>query len=64
MLAHIGLVSSLRRTPTGAVGARVNHPTHGMGTVHQLMADGRTSIHYDSGSAHRYRRERGQSVGK
>ena len=53
LLAHIGLVSTLRSTPLGAVGARVRHPKHGLGTVQSLMSDGRTVVHFDTGGAHR-----------
>jgi len=54
LLAHIGLVSTLRSTPLGAVGARVRHPKHGLGTVQSLMSNGRTVVHFDTGGAHRY----------
>ena len=36
-------------------GARVWHQTHGVGTVAELMADGRTRVTFDSGQEHRYR---------
>lgn len=36
-------------------GARVWHNAHGLGTVKELMADGRTHVTFDSGQEHRYR---------
>ena len=39
-----------------AVGARVKHGERGLGTVAELMPDGRTRIIFDEGSAHRYKR--------
>ena len=42
-------------------GARVWHSAHGLGTVAELMADGRTRVTFDSGTEHRYR---ASSMGK
>ena len=36
-----------------AVGTRVDHPTHGGGTVVELMEDGRTRVDFDNGESHR-----------
>ena len=45
--------------PTGfpfAVGTRVKHVSRGVGTVTELMTDGRTKVTYDAeGDAHRYK---------
>tara|TARA_B110001452_G_scaffold196118_1_gene166099 strand:- start:4103 stop:8938 length:4836 start_codon:yes stop_codon:yes gene_type:complete len=46
------------------VGSRVRHPTRGVGTVVELMDDGRTRIKFDAGdgSTHRYKPHRLQSM--
>lgn len=36
-------------------GARVRHKTRGLGTVIELMADGRTRVLFDDGDEHRYK---------
>lgn len=39
---------------TFALGTRVRHESRGLGTVTELMQDGRTRVTFDSGEEHRY----------
>ena len=47
----------LQRMSRFALGSRISHPTRGLGTVTEHMADGRTKVKFAAGDEHRYRRE-------